>query len=71
MDRLQIEITGDLPEKGKYGIIDAAEKAIAAFVDTFTSEHAPLTLNATVRSVRPGKPKIARPAVRAVSEAAE
>lgn len=54
-DRIVIEITGTLPEKGKHGILHAAEQAVEAFIKTFGETHTGLTLTATVRSVRPGK----------------
>lgn len=56
-DRLVIEITGTLPEKGKHGIRDmhAAEQAVGALLQEVMATHNGLTLTATVRSGRPGK----------------
>ena len=53
-DRLVIEINGDLPEKGKHGIIDAAERAVDEFIAQFGAEHK-IVLTGSARSVRPGK----------------
>ena len=70
-DRLVIEITGTLPEDDKYAILAAAQVAAKTMSADLMGQYTNLALAATVRSVRPGKPKTARPAVRAVSEAAE
>jgi hypothetical protein len=54
MDRLVIEITGTLPENGKYGVIADAETEIAQWVKAF-NERNKMSVVATVRAVRPGK----------------
>ncbi len=54
MDRLVIEITGTLPDNGKYGVIADAETEIAQWVKAF-NERNKMSVVATVRVVRPGK----------------
>ena len=52
MDRLVIEISGDLPDEGKFAVMASAEEAVAALVGGMTS----IDLKASVRVVR-GKEK--------------
>lgn len=58
MDRLHVEITGPLPDAGKYAIIAAAEAAMEEWVKGFSAQHK-IELTVSVRSVRPGKGKSA------------
>jgi hypothetical protein len=66
-ERLVIEITGELPEEGKYAILAAADIQAKSLIEALSQEHK-VSLTATVRSVRPGKSsgRPAKPAVRAV-----
>lgn len=68
MDRLVIELSGDLPEEGKYAILAEAENLAKEMAAALETAFASLTLKASVRSVRPGK-KTAGPL--AVARAAE
>ncbi len=69
-DRLHIEITGDLPDDRRYGILAAAEGEIKDRIKSFNERHK-MAVTASVRSVRPGKKTAAAPSVRAVPDAAE
>lgn len=53
-DRLQIEITGELPEDTKFGILADAQTRARALAEALNETHG-TTLTATVKSVRPGK----------------
>lgn len=55
-DRIVVEITGDLPDKGKHAILAAAESAAEKMAGELASTH-DLILTVTVRSIRPGKGK--------------
>lgn len=61
MDRLQIEISGELPEDEKYAILAEAQSAANELAGRLNVEHN-LSLTAEVRSVRPGKSKARTPA---------
>ncbi len=65
MERIEITITGELPEERKYAILAAAQEAANELVRDMAPE---LTLTATVKSARPSarKPAPASP-VRAVA----
>lgn len=69
MDRLEITISGDLPDAGKYAILAAAEEAAKAFADNLMAKHSDLDLTVSVKAVRPGKKKGAQgPALREAAE---
>lgn len=53
-DRLVIEITGDLPDAGRFAILAAAEDAAKAMAAKGSAEHE-IDLSVSVRSVRPIK----------------
>lgn len=67
MDKLVIEISGDLPEKGKHAIIHAAEVAVEAFIKDF-AEANKVTLTGSARPVR-AKAAATTPGVREVKAA--
>lgn len=66
MDRLQIEITGNLPDDGKFAILAVAEERAKELAAELSDEHK-LDLSVSVRAVRPGKkgPAAVREGVRA------
>lgn len=66
-ERLHIELTGDLPEAGKYAILASAEEEAKKFAAALAERHDGLKVAVSVRSVRPGK-KGAAPAVPDVAE---
>lgn len=68
-DRLVIEIAGNLPDEGKYGILAKAEFAAKECAETLTEDHG-LVLSVSVRAVRPSK-KSAAPIVQATTLASE
>jgi len=53
-DRLVIEITGTLPDKGKHAILAAAEVLADGFAIALRNEHG-VEAQVSVRAVRPGK----------------
>ena len=53
-DRLVIEITGALPEKGKHAILAAAEVLADGLAIALRDEHE-VEATVSVRAVRPGK----------------
>lgn len=63
MDRLQIEITGELPDEGKYAILADAEAKANALVAELEKSHK-MELSVTVKAVRPSAKKAAVPVVR-------
>ena len=63
-DRLHIEISGNLPDAGKYAILASAEEAMKETAAALAIKHEGLTLSVSVRAVRPGK-KTGAPEVRA------
>lgn len=65
-DRLVIEISGALPEDGKFAILASAEETVKETVATLAAKHEGLTLSGSVRAVRPGK-KAAAPASEAAA----
>lgn len=67
-DRLQIEISGELPDDGKYAILASAEEAARKFAGDLATGHG-IALTVSVKSVRPGKKSAATPV--AVARAAE
>ncbi len=67
MDRLEITLTGDLPDDTKYGILAEAQLKARELAEALSKAHS-ITLTASVKLVRPGKTK-APPAVAAVPEA--
>lgn len=69
-DRLHIEITGNLPDKGKHAILAAAETAAEAMAAELSKAHE-VTLTAVVRSVRPGKKPVPVAVVAPARHAAE
>lgn len=58
MDRLEITISGDLPDERKFHILAAAESEVQEWVRSFQERHK-VSLNAGVKPVRPGKKKVA------------
>ncbi len=54
-ERLQIEITGDLPDAGKYSILASAEAHAKEFAKALESKHPDVKLTVSVKPVRPGK----------------
>lgn len=54
MDRLVIEITGQLPEENKYAILAAAQEGAAKLAGELNATHK-LQLTAVARPIRPGK----------------
>lgn len=70
MDRLVIEITGELPEKGKHAILAAAEALAETLALELRQNHA-IDAVVSVRRVRPGKKGaiVAKPALKAVEAA--
>lgn len=54
-DRLQIEISGELPDDGKYAILASAEEAVRKFASDLATKHPGVDLTVSVKSVRPGK----------------
>lgn len=56
MDRLHIEITGALPDKGKHAIMAAAEVAAEEMSQALSEKHG-IGLTVSVRAIRPGKNK--------------
>lgn len=59
MDRLEITITGELPDVGRFVVLAAAEQAVDAFARTWSENHPGMKLNVSVRVVRPGTKKTA------------
>lgn len=53
-DRIVITISGDLPEKGKHGILDASERDADALAAQLSETHG-IKLTAVTKDVRPGK----------------
>lgn len=68
-DRLQIEISGDLPDDGNYAILASAEEAARKFAGDLATKHPGVDLAVSVKSVRPGKKSGTAPV--AVARAAE
>jgi hypothetical protein len=59
-DRLVIEVTGDLPDEGKYAILASAEVMARDMVDKLQSEHVGLPdPKISVKAVRPTTKKAA------------
>lgn len=54
-DRLQIEITGDLPDAGKFAVLASAENRAKLLVVGFAEEYSDLKLTVSVKAIRPGK----------------
>lgn len=54
VDRLVIEMTGALPEAGKYAILASAEDMAKTFAADLGEAHG-VELTVSVRAVRPGK----------------
>lgn len=54
-DRLHIEISGNLPDAGKYAILASAEEAMKETAAALATKHEGLALSVSVRAVRPGK----------------
>ena len=53
-ERLQVDLTGNLPGNGKYAILASVEDAVKACAAGLMEKHEGLTLTVSVRSVRPG-----------------
>lgn len=68
MDRLVIELSGDLPEEGKYAILADAQEGAKGLAANLKEKHG-LDLKVSARPVRPGKKTAAGPM--AVAQAAE
>lgn len=64
-DRLHIEITGDLPDAGKFGILASAEAIAQTVAGQLEECHAGLKLTVSVKAVRPSKKSAAPAALRA------
>jgi hypothetical protein len=60
-DRLQIEITGDLPDAGKFAILASAEDHAKEFAASLAAKHPGVTLSVSVKAIRPGKKTAAPP----------
>lgn len=69
-DRIVIEITGDLPDEGKFAILADAERLASDMVHTFEDKYSSMHLAISVRAVRPSK-KTATPAAVVQRRAAE
>lgn len=69
-ERLVIEITGDLPDAGKYAILADAEQLAGDYAHALEDKHKGLILKVSVKAVRPGK-KPAAPIVQATTLAPE
>lgn len=69
-DRLVIEITGDLPDEGKFAMLANAEKVAQDAAAILEDKHPGMKLAVWVKSVRPSK-KTATPAAVAQRRAAE
>lgn len=54
-DRIEIQISGDLPAERKYAVLADAEFKVAAFIEAFQRENPEVRLTSVVRAVRPGK----------------
>lgn len=55
MDRLVIEISGNLPDARKFKILASAEDAAREFADGLVKQHDGLVLSVSVRAARPMK----------------
>lgn len=70
MDRLVIEITGDLPDEGKFAVLANAEKVAQDAAAILEDKHPGMKLAVWVKAVRPSK-KTATPAAVMQRRAAE
>jgi hypothetical protein len=62
-DRLVIEITGELPDAGKFGILAYAEEGAKTFAADLIQVYKDLELRVSVKAVRPGKKSAAQAVV--------
>jgi len=60
MDRIMIEISGNLPDEDKFAILAAAQKSANEMAAELTAAHG-LELTVSVRPVRVGKKGVAMP----------
>jgi hypothetical protein len=70
MDRLEITITGELPDVGRFTVMAAAEEAVEAFAKAWGEKHPGMKLSVSVKAVRPGTRKPA-PIVQGTTAAPE
>ena len=54
-DRLEISISGDLPDARKFAILASAEESAKEFAAALTAKHPGIDLKVSVKAVRPGK----------------
>lgn len=71
-DRIVIEVSGDLPDEGKYAILASAEELAKKLAADLVAKHSGVDpdLSVSVRAVRPSK-KAATPATVVQRRAAE